>query len=233
MSKHTSAAAVPDSAWSTLYKAAAICALIIVVMIPIQSTIYIVFPPPATVEAVFARFQQSPLMGLLDFDLLYIIDNSLLIVVYLGLFTALKKSSPSLATIGLALGLVGVAAYYSSTIAVEMLTLSGRYAAAAGEVQRAALLGAGELLLATYKGTAFDVYYFLNGITLLIFSAVMLRGSVFSRRTGIWGLVSGVLMAVPSNFGTVGMAFAFASLVPWAVFSVLIALRMWRLAQGK
>ena len=30
-------------------------------------------------------------------------------------------------------------------------------------------------------------------------------------------------MAVPSNFGTVGLVFALASLVPWAVFAVLVA----------
>jgi hypothetical protein len=38
----------------------------------------------------------------------------------------------------------------------------------------------------------------------------------------VWGLVAAALMAVPSNLGTVGMVFALASLLPWAI------LRRWR-----
>ena len=37
-------------------------------------------------------------------------------------------------------------------------------------------------------------------------------------------------MAVPSNFGTVGLVFALASLIPWAVFAVLVARRLLNLA---
>ncbi|GAB1375017.1 hypothetical protein MASR1M46_19060 [Bacteroidales bacterium] len=78
-------------------------------------------------------------------------------------------------------------------------------------------------MLATYKGTAFDVYYILNAITLFIFSWVMLkdRERTFTCTTALWGLASAVLMIIPSTAGTIGLIFSLLSLVPWVVFSIL------------
>ena len=92
-----------------------------------------------------------------------------------------------------------------------------------------ALLATGDGMLATWTGTAFEVYYFFNLATLLIFAVLMYRSAVFTRATAVWGLVAAALMAVPSNFGTVGLIFAMASLVPWAVFAVLVARRLFTL----
>jgi hypothetical protein len=58
----------------------------------------------------------------------------------------------------------------------------------------------------------------------------MYRCSVFTRATEAWGLVAAALMAVPSNLGPVGMVFALASLLPWAIFAVLVAHRLFALA---
>jgi hypothetical protein len=109
----------------------------------------------------------------------------------------------------LAIGLVGIAAYFASNTAFE--------------------LAAGQAMLAIYQGSASNVYYVLNAIALLLISTVMLRSNIFSKVTAYWGILAGVLMLVPSTAGTIGIAFAFASLVPWAIFSVLIARRLFRL----
>ena len=53
-----------------------------------------------------------------------------------------------------------------------MLSLSARYAAATADAQRERLLAAGEAMLATYTGTAFVVYYVLNGAALLLLAVV-------------------------------------------------------------
>ena len=83
------------------------------------------------------------------------------------------------------------------------------------------MLFTGELL--------FNVYYVMNAIALLIISVVMLRSNIFSRVTAYVGLLAGVLMIVSSTAGTIGLIFALASLVPWALFSVLIARRLFQL----
>jgi hypothetical protein len=52
-------------------------------------------------------------------------------------------------TIALALGLLGVAAYFASTAAFEILSLSNQYAAATTAAQKSTLLAAGQVLLVT------------------------------------------------------------------------------------
>jgi hypothetical protein len=109
-----------------------------------------------------------------------------------------------------------------------MLSLSNAYAAADATGQ-VALLGAGEAMLAVFKGTAFDIYYILGAIALFLFSGAVLASGRFSRATGISGLIAAALMMIPSTAGTVGMFFAMGSLVPWVVFAALVGRRLLRI----
>ena len=220
-----------ETQWNKLFLFGGIAGLAMLGIMVAQITIFIIWPPPETVPDFFVLFQKSWLLGLLSMDLLYLINNAVLILIYLALFMALKHTHPSAMLIALVLGLVGIAAYYASNTAFEMLRLSQFYAEAADETQKAVFLGAGEAMLAIYKGTAFDVYYVLNGIMLLITAAVMLKSELFSRATAIWGLAAGVLMSIPSTAGTIGLIFSLASLVPWAVFLALVLRRFFKLAK--
>ncbi|MFC1619715.1 hypothetical protein ACFL45_07195 [Candidatus Neomarinimicrobiota bacterium] len=221
-----------DSPWKSLYRIGAVAALIVVAMIPVQSFLFIAYPPPETVLGYFTLFQDNWLLGLLAFDLLYLIDNTLLILLFLALYAALRRTSQSLMAIALTISLVGIATYYSSNPGFEMLSLSSQYAAATTNAQRALFLAAGQGMLASYTGTAYDVYYVLNAAALLLIAMVMLRSRIFSKATAYIGLLAGGLMIIPASAGIIGMAFAFASLLPWAIFSVLIALRLFRLGSG-
>ena len=220
----------PDPRWKGLYRAAVAAVAAMLVIMVAQIVIFAAWPPPQTVAGFFELFQRNRLLGLLSMDLLYILNNSVLMLIYLALYAALRKGAESASLAALVLGVVGVAAYFASNTGFEMLAISGQYAAAAGEAQRTALLGAGEALLAIYRGTAFDTYYVLNAAALLIFAVVMLRGRLFTRATGWWGLAAGVLMIVPSTAGALGLVFSLASLVPWAVFAVMIARQFRRFA---
>lgn len=214
-----------------LYKISGIAALIIVVFIPIQLFIFVNWPPPENPLGYFLLFQENWFLGLLSLDLLYILNNVLLVLVYLGLYEALKKANQSYMLIALALGLTGITAYYASTIAFEMLSLSNQYTLAGTEELKLQCLASGQTLLLTYKGTAFNVYYVLNAFTLLIISVVMLRDKTFSKATAIWGLASGILMLIPTTAGTIGMIFGITSLIPWIVFSILIALKFFKVSR--
>jgi uncharacterized membrane protein YjgN (DUF898 family) len=76
-------------------------------------------------------------MDFLDLDLLLIIDNLLLILVYLALYVALKQINKSLITIALTFGLVGIVIHLVSREATfSMLVLSNQYANATAEAQR-------------------------------------------------------------------------------------------------
>jgi hypothetical protein len=110
-----------------------------------------------------------------------------------------------------------------------MLWLSQQYAAASSEADRAALVAAGQTLLTTYNGTAFSVGYFLSGLAMLLVSAVMLRRAVFSRLTGLAGVLAGVTGLVPASFGTLGFVLSLISLLPLVVWLALIGRRFVRL----
>lgn len=212
--------------WNPLYRTASLAAIAVVLLIPIQLFIFIAWPPPETAEGFFDLFGKNAFLGLLSLDLIYLLNNAILILFYLGLYLSLRKTNPSAMLIALILGLVGIAVYYSSSIAFEMLSLGNQYQVVETTEIKQQLLASGQTLLAVYKGTAFDVYYVLNGATLLILSLVMLRSKVFSKTTAIWGLASGILMVVPSTAGTPGLILSIASLVPWIVFSILASRKL-------
>ena len=215
--------------WLGLYRTGGAAALAMVAFILVQVTVLVVWPPPAfegSARPWFELFQDNRLLGLLSLDLLYLVDTALLIVMYLALYIALRRTSESAMLIGIVLGLVGAAAYYASNTAFEMLFLSNRYAGAATDAERTLLLAAGEAALVAYRGSAFNVYYVLSDIALLVIAGVMFKSHIFSRATAYTGLIAGVLMVVPSSVGTVGIYFALASLLPWVIFSVLVGRRL-------
>jgi hypothetical protein len=220
-----------EDRWRPLLRAGGLAALVIVALIPVQMAVFIACPPPETVAGFFALLEDNALLGLLSLDLLYLLNNALLSIVYLALYVALRRTAESAMAIALTLGLIGIAAYFASNTAFEMLSLAGQYGTATSDLQRTVMLAAGQAMLAIYQGTAFDVYYVLNAAALLVMAGVMLRSPLFSRRDAGVGLAAGVLMVIPSTAGTVGLIFAIASLVPWAVFSVLVARRLFKLAR--
>lgn len=218
------------SRWRGALTVAGWAALASVALTFVQVWIYVQWPPPETVEGFFALFADNPLLGLFSLDLLYIVNNLLVLLVYLGLFLVLRRRYPSTVSIGLLLGAVGMAAYMASNTAFEMLSLANAYEAA-DAAGRVALLGAGEAMLAVFEGTAFDIYYILSGITLFLFAGAVFASEGFSRATGVWGLIAAAFMMVPSTAGTIGMVFALGSLVPWVVFAALTGRRLLRLVR--
>ncbi|HKJ67318.1 MAG TPA: hypothetical protein VKA68_05135 [bacterium] len=133
--------------------------------------------------------------------------------------------------IAVVFGIAEIAAYFASNPAFEMLSLSNQYASATTEAQRTMFLTAGHVMLETYTGTAFDIYYVLNTIVLLIFSDIMLRSNLFSNATAYLGSLAGILMIIPSSAGTLGLYFSLASLIPWAIWLVLVGQSLLRVGR--
>jgi len=80
-----SRAETADSGWKSLYRVGGAAALIMAVFIPIQFIIFVAWPPPSTVIGWFTLFQNNRLLGLLDMDLLLIVDQVLVALVLLAL----------------------------------------------------------------------------------------------------------------------------------------------------
>lgn len=220
--------------WKPVYKLGGNACWVMFAIMIIQILIFVIWPPPDNVVDFFALFTENWLLGLLSLDFLYLINNTILILIYLALYFSLRKINESAMLIAMVVGFVGITLYYASNVSFEMLTLSKEYLYATSEVQKNYLIGAASGLMAIYRGTAFNVYYVLNAITLLVVAIVMLKSNIFSRTTAIIGITSGVLMAIPSSAGTIGMIFSLASLIPWAIFILLISKKFFQFAsQGQ
>jgi hypothetical protein len=213
--------------WQTLQRVGGVSAIIILALMPIQMVVFLNWPPPNTVVGWFLLFQNNPLVGLIDMDLLLIIDYVLMLMVFLALWAYLRRANESLMAIALILQVVATATYFASTAAFEMLSLSNQYTAANTDVEKSMLLAAGYTMLATWQGTAFNVGYVLGGIALVIVSAVILRSHcLFSKVTGYAGLAAGALALVPASAGMIGLLFSLVSLVPTAIWLALIDRRL-------
>lgn len=204
-----------------LFRVAWYLTLMMIILIPIQIIVFIISPPPSTVKGLFELYHQNPFLGLLSLDFLYLFNNIILVIIYLAIFVLLFQEKPVTVLLALILGLIGIACYYPSNPAFEMLTLSNQYFLAQPE-QQMIYLAAGEGLMAGYSGTSFDVYYVLSTICLLLFSYSLLKSSRFKKSVGLWGLTSGLFMIIPSSAGTIGMIFSLLSLIPWIVFIALM-----------
>jgi len=221
----------PASSWRTLYRAAGAAALITAVLVPIQLAVFMAYPFPDTVTGWFRLLQDNPLAGLVDLDLLLVVDNILLVVIALALYVALRRTSPSVTTIATGLWLLAIAMFIAANPAVEMLALSDQFAAATTGAQQSTALAAGQALLAGWEGTAFQVGYVVGQLAGIMVGVVMLRSSLFGRAipyTLILGNVVGFGLYLP----TVGVAIsAFSGVVLWAWY-LLIARRFFRLGHS-
>jgi hypothetical protein len=209
--------------WSLLNKVGAVAALIIVGFMPLQMVVFFVWPPPTTVSGWFGLFSENAIVGLLDMDLLLILDYVLLVLVFLALWGVLRRGNEPLVTVALIFQIVGTAAYFSSATAFEMLSLSSQYATVTTDSERSILLSAGQAMLASWQGTAFNISYVIGAIAALIMSLVMLKNrQLFGRFAAHTGIVAGVLGLVPSTAGQVGLVFSLISLPPLTIWLVLV-----------
>lgn len=221
-----------NSRWNWLYKVAGVAALISLVIIPIQVIIFIVSPPPSTAIGWFSLFQNNKLQGLLTFELLIVVSNALAIPMYLAFYVALRRGNESFMAIATVIGLVGIVAFFVARPAFEMLYLSDQYAAATTDTQRSMFLAAGEVMIATFKGTASHLGYVFAALAPLIISVVMLRSNIFSKATAYMGILANVI-ALCLYVPKIGIIFGIISVCPFLmIWEILIARRFFQLGRG-
>jgi hypothetical protein len=218
-----SSATAIDAGWRPLLRLGAGAAIFAVCMIPIQALVFMLLPPPHSALEYFALFQRNPLLGLLDLDLLLTVDYLALIPFYLALYVVIRRASPTSALVGLVMGLFSVVLFlFSREATFSMWLLSSQYATASEAAEQAALVASGQTLLTLYNGGTFGLSYILGAVSTLIFSIAMVRYQVFGRLPGIVGIVTGVTMLIPANLGQIGLIIAMISLIPTAVWLILL-----------
>ncbi|MFB3888482.1 MAG: hypothetical protein ACE14S_03260 [Candidatus Bathyarchaeia archaeon] len=222
---------IANSPWRSLYKISTAFALTMVVIIfPIQIIAFSMAPLPTTAAGWFTLLQNNSLLGLLDLDVLIVVDQALLIPITIALYIALRRVNKPYMALATISGIVGAVIYSATNNAFSMLYLSNQHAAATTDAQRAVFLAAGETAIATSLGTGWYVYNILGSLALLIPAVVMLRSNIFSKATAYTGIVAGttgLAFFVP----TAGIAFLFVSAFALQVWFVLIARKLYHLGK--
>ncbi len=148
---------------------------------------------PVSAADWYALLQTSPFVGLAFLAFFDLANYALEGIVFLALGAAFWQTHKSMAALALGGGLVGIAVSFAANISLTLFSLGRQYAAATSEAQRAALLTAGQSLLATNDpavaspGTGVWVSLLLIALAGLLLSVLMLR---VHRVTGIVGLLA-------------------------------------------
>lgn len=217
-----------------IYTAAFAATIAMLVIIPLQVLVFVIAPMPSSTQEWFVFLHDTPLLGMFHTDFFLMVNNVLIMLIYLAFYHSLKHRNKGLLQMAMVLGLVGIAAYISSNKTFELLKLASEYAALPGAgspEERMILLAAGKGMLLEWQGTGFDAYYVLNGATLVIVSFLMLKDTVYGRTTAIIGLAAGFFMVIPSTAGTIGLVFSLLSLIPWYIFALRISMVFRKLAR--
>ena len=206
----------------SLYRGGIIATAFMVAMIPVQIAFFLIWPHPTSIVEWFTLFNNNWIVGLISYDLLYMLSMIASIFLYIALFFALFESQKSLSLFALIIGLIGLTLYFPSNTSLEMLSISKQFLNASTENEKGLLIASGQTLLSIWKGTSYSVYYVLNGIALILFFLAMIKNNKFRKSTTYIGLTSGFLMLVPATAGMLGMTMSLLSLIPWSIFSILV-----------
>ena len=221
-----------SAVWSPLYRIGAVSALVMVVLMLFQMTVFIIAPPPAFVPSHdaaldwFALFQSHPYLALVHLDGLLLVDYVFVMLLFLALWVALRPARPVSTLIALVLCLVGTAVYFTSNPAFTMMSLADQHAIATHDVARMELVAAAQSALAVYHGTPFEVAYVLSAISGLLMCSAMVGTAVFGRPTAAFGIAAYTLSIVPATAGMLGLVLSIASLLPLAIWLLLVARRL-------
>jgi hypothetical protein len=192
----------PDSDWKSLYKVGGAAALLAGALFRrnLAAEIGLFSPrdPPVTVSDWFALLQSNRLLGLAYLNIFDVVNYVLVGLMFLALYAVLRRADKSCMAIATVLGFTGIAVYLASNTAFSMLSLSDQYAAATTEVQRSALLAAGEAMLAlnrftapgAHPGSGGYISLLLMAVAGMITSVIMLRSDLFNRVTAYLGILA-------------------------------------------
>ena len=95
---------------NVIFRIGGFASITMLVIMALQIGIYVTWPPPEAAEDFIALLNQNSLLGLLSLDFLYLINNAVLVLIYLPIYLVLREKESSWPLVALILGLVGIAA---------------------------------------------------------------------------------------------------------------------------
>ncbi len=244
MSQSTNEAS--NSGWKNIIIAGGVAALIPVVVSVLDIVLSFIpigaAPDPGKGSALewFTLLQNSWFMGLRGLGLWNIITLSSTVPLYLALYGVFRHSHRAYVALAVVVFCIGASVYIANNPALPMLGLSRQYAGAAGEAQKSMLVATGQSLLARAEDFTPGAFwgFLIPEIASLMIAVLMLRGEVFSRLAGWFGMVGFALLLtftvwatfIPAAYDVALLVAALGGLASIAWY-VLVARRLFRLVK--
>jgi hypothetical protein len=235
-----------EANWKSIYRLGAVAALLAALFAVLEILITFipggerVSPELLTVPLWFEQLQANPLLELRNLGLVNIFLTAFGLLLFFALFSAHRNVNPGWAGLALVISVIGGAVFFATNRCFSMLALSNRYAAATDEAQRAALVAAGEAMLAVGQSHTPGTFlaFSLSLIAALLMAWVMLRGGLFSRATayvGVLGFSFLLIFEILSDFVPAlfeaAMIFAMVGGIASLVWYIMVARRLFQLAK--
>jgi hypothetical protein len=193
---------------------------------------------PSSAAEAFQLLEANRLVGLLRLDLPTIFALPLYYLLFLALSAALWQLDGLKATISALLVFTGVTLTLATPMALSMVPLSAKYAAATTDAARNQFLAAGEAVLAAdmWHGTGAYVGGLLVQCGAVLICVAMIRSSSFTRLTGWLGIVIHGLDLLHLIFGLLlpklGAVLMVVAGMAYPVWFILVGRDLLRLARG-
>lgn len=238
---------INDSEIKSLYKLGAIASLLAMatnlldVILGFGETNITVNGSMSAIEW-FSFFHASWFKGLYTLGILNIVYMVCMIPVYFAMLIAHRRKHLIVSAMATVIFLLAFAIYVSNSAAIPMLVLSGKYAAATTDAQRALFAAAGESILA--RGEDFTPGsvpgLIFSGIAAITISFVMLGGGIFGKANSWIGIVGFTFLSlftvlatfVPSLYFVAFYVFGMIGGLLALTWFVLVALRFFKLGQA-
>jgi len=228
--------------WKTLYRIGAVCAFL-VLLVMVTEMFLTALPDGArtilTITEWFDLFNRNWFMGMRNLGLINIIATTLMIPVFFSIFGLHRQENSAFAGLSLIIFIAGYAIFMADNTSFPMLELSRKYAIADLESKKI-LLAAGESLLAKGSSHTPGTFpgFFLAEAAGILFCIIMLQGKVFSKATGIVGIIAFgfmFLFEVSSSFihalYDISIVFAMMGGILTFVWYVMIGLRLLKISR--
>ena len=195
---------------------------------------------PQTAIDRFVQFHDNNFLGLYNLDLLNIINQMIMIPVYIALYASHRNINKPYSSLALIIFLFGSIIMVANNTALPMYELSHKYFATSIESQKAFYAAAGEAMLARGAHGSAGIFlgFFIPNLAGLTMSIVMLKGRVFSKINSWLGIIGSILImlyVVLVNFvpGVETMATTFAMpggimLIAWMI---MFTIRLFKLSR--
>ncbi len=195
---------------------------------------------PQTAIDRFLQFHDNKFLGFYNLDLLNIINQMIMIPVYIALYAVHRNVNKPYSFLALIIFLFGSIIMVADNTALPMYELSHKYFATAIESQKAFYAAAGEAMLArgAHGSSGIFLGFFIPNLAGFIMSIVMLKGKVFSRTNSWLGIVGSILMmlyVVLVNFvpgvETMATVFAMPGGLMLTTWMIMFMVRLFRVSK--